>query len=61
MRILLSTLLLATAASAFAQARPAAATAVLLRNAVDDHTKPVFDPAIGGKTDQMVVRFKKPA
>lgn len=27
----------------------------------DDHTKMVFDPAIRGKTDQFVLRFKKPA
>ena len=33
----------------------------ILRNTGDDHTKLVFDPAIRGKTDQMVLRFKKPA
>jgi predicted methyltransferase len=27
----------------------------------DDHTKPVFDDAIRGKTDQFVFRFRKPA
>jgi predicted methyltransferase len=27
----------------------------------DDHTKGVFDPAIRGKTDQFVFRFRKPA
>lgn len=32
----------------------------LLRNAADDHTKNVFDPAIRGKTDRMMLRFKKP-
>lgn len=29
-------------------------------NAEDDHTKPVFDPAIRHKTDQILYRFKKP-
>ena len=33
----------------------------VLRNPVDDHTKPVFDPAIRGHTDQFLYRFKKPA
>lgn len=33
----------------------------MLRNPADDHTKLVFDPAIRGRTDQMVLRFKKPA
>ncbi|BCA63748.1 hypothetical protein HMP09_2982 [Sphingomonas sp. HMP9] len=32
----------------------------VLRNPSDDHTKPVFDPAIRGKTDQFVYKFKKP-
>lgn len=32
----------------------------LLRNPADDHSKNVFDPAIRGKTDRMVLRFKKP-
>ena len=32
----------------------------LLRNAADDHTKAVFDPAIRGKTDQFVYKFRKP-
>lgn len=27
----------------------------------DDHTKPVFDPAIRHKTDQVLYRFKKPS
>ena len=33
----------------------------LLANAEDDHTKGVFDPAIRGKTDQFLLRYKKPA
>ncbi|WP_411338797.1 methyltransferase [Sphingopyxis sp. J-6] len=32
----------------------------LLANAGDDRTKPVFDPAVQGKTDQFVLRFRKP-
>ena len=32
-----------------------------LRNAQDDRTKIVFDPAIRGKTDRFVLRFEKPA
>lgn len=32
----------------------------LLRNPADDHKKAVFDPAIRGKTDQFVYRFRKP-
>lgn len=32
----------------------------LLRMASDDHTKNVFDPAVRGKTDRFVFRFKKP-
>ena len=32
----------------------------LLANPADDHTKLVFDPAIRGKTDRFVFRFKKP-
>lgn len=31
-----------------------------LANPADDHTKMVFDPAIRGKTDQFLLRFKKP-
>ncbi|MGD0191465.1 MAG: methyltransferase [Rhizomicrobium sp.] len=31
-----------------------------LRNPSDDHTKVVFDPAIRWKTDQFILRFKKP-
>ncbi|MDB5697585.1 MAG: methyltransferase protein [Alphaproteobacteria bacterium] len=33
----------------------------LLRNPADDHSKLVFDPAIAGKTDRVVYRFRKPA
>ena len=33
----------------------------LLRNPADDHQKNVFDPAIRGKTDRVVYRFRKPA
>jgi predicted methyltransferase len=32
----------------------------ILANPADDHTKMVFDPAIRGKTDQFLFRFKKP-
>jgi predicted methyltransferase len=32
----------------------------VLRNPADDHTKAVFDPAIRGRTDQVVIRFRKP-
>jgi predicted methyltransferase len=32
----------------------------LLRNPSDDHSKPVFDEAVRGKTDRFVFRFKKP-
>jgi predicted methyltransferase len=32
----------------------------VLRNASDDHRRLVFDPAIRGKTDQVVLRFRKP-
>lgn len=31
-----------------------------IANAADDHMKNVFDPAIRGKTDQFVYRFRKP-
>ena len=31
-----------------------------LRNPGDDHTRAVFDPAIRGKTDQVMFRFRKP-
>ena len=33
----------------------------MLRNPADDHTLGVFDPAIRGKTDRFVFRFRKPA
>lgn len=32
----------------------------ILNNPADDHSKNVFDPAIRGKTDQFLLRFKKP-
>ena len=32
----------------------------LLRNPADDHTKLVFNPAVRGKTDQFIYRFRKP-
>jgi predicted methyltransferase len=32
----------------------------ILAHAADDHTKVVFDPALRGKTDQFVVRLRKP-
>jgi predicted methyltransferase len=32
----------------------------LLRNPADDHEKMVFDPAIRGKTDRILYRFRKP-
>lgn len=32
----------------------------LLANPADDHTKLVFDPAIRGKTDRFILRFRKP-
>ncbi len=32
----------------------------ILANPADDHTKFVFDPAVHGKTDQFLLRFKKP-
>ncbi|MBW8813852.1 MAG: class I SAM-dependent methyltransferase [Caulobacterales bacterium] len=31
-----------------------------LANAADDHSKMVFDPSIRGKTDQFLLRFRKP-
>ena len=33
----------------------------LLHQAADDHTLKVFDPAIRGKTDQFILKFRKPA
>lgn len=32
----------------------------VLRNAEDDHSKMVFDPAIRGKTDRFLLKFRKP-
>jgi len=32
----------------------------ILANAQDDHTAKVFDPAIRGKTDQFIFKFRKP-
>ena len=32
----------------------------VLKNPTDDHTSKVFDPAIRGKTDQFIFRFRKP-
>ena len=32
----------------------------LLRNPADDHRARVFDPAIRGRTDQVVLKFRKP-
>jgi predicted methyltransferase len=37
-----------------------AGESTVLRNAADDHSKPVFDPAIRGKTDQFIYKFRKP-
>jgi predicted methyltransferase len=32
----------------------------ILANPADDHTKMVFDPSVRGKTDQFLLRFRKP-
>jgi predicted methyltransferase len=32
----------------------------VLRNRQDDHTLPAFDPRVRGRTDQVVLRFRKP-
>jgi predicted methyltransferase len=32
----------------------------VLRNGDDDHTRAVFDPVVRGKTDQVVLRFRRP-
>jgi predicted methyltransferase len=32
----------------------------LLANPADDHTLKIFDPAIKGKTDRFMLRFRKP-
>jgi predicted methyltransferase len=31
-----------------------------LRNPGDDHQRPIFDPSIRGRTDQVLMRFRKP-
>jgi predicted methyltransferase len=36
------------------------AESAILANPADDHSKMVFDPAIHGKTDQFLLRFRKP-
>jgi predicted methyltransferase len=36
-------------------------TSDLLRNPADDHSLPVFDPQIRGKTDRVIYKFRKPA
>jgi predicted methyltransferase len=33
----------------------------VLRNRDDDHRRPVFDPLVRGRTDQVVLRFRRPA
>jgi predicted methyltransferase len=37
-----------------------AAEGKFLRRPADDHTKPIFDPAIRGRTDQYALKFVKP-
>ena len=37
------------------------ATSDMLRNPADDHSLLVFDPAIRGKTDRFILKFKKPS
>lgn len=37
-----------------------AAESRALRNPADDHTKKVFDPAIRMRTDQFILKFRKP-
>jgi predicted methyltransferase len=32
----------------------------VLANSADDHTLPVFNPAVRGRTDQFILRFRKP-
>lgn len=32
----------------------------MLRNPADDHSKSVFDPAVRGKTDRFVLKFRRP-
>jgi predicted methyltransferase len=36
------------------------AEGTFLHRAGDDHTKPIFDPSIRGKTDQYALKFEKP-
>jgi predicted methyltransferase len=36
------------------------AESTMLANPADDHTKGVFDPAVRGKTDQFMIRARKP-
>jgi predicted methyltransferase len=36
------------------------AESAVLANPDDDHSKMVFDPLIRGKTDQFLLRFRKP-
>jgi predicted methyltransferase len=38
-----------------------AAQSKVIQNPVDDHTLAVFDSAIRGKTDQFILKFRKPA
>ena len=33
----------------------------VLDNPADDHSRPVFHPSVRGRTDQFVMRFRKPA
>ena len=35
-------------------------SSAVLRNPADDGTKTIFDPSIRGKTDQFILKFKKP-
>jgi predicted methyltransferase len=37
------------------------ATDLLLKNPADPHTANVFDPSIRGKTDQIILKFRKPS
>jgi predicted methyltransferase len=36
------------------------ASSPVLANPADDHSKPVFDPSVRGRTDQFVYKFRKP-
>ena len=43
--------------------RPASSSwrnSIVLDNPNDDGTKSVFDPSIRGKTDQFILKFRKP-